>query len=55
LIHGTVAGNIIQIDMPKTQITGEPSIVNDNEIAMMSLPFSINPNAGNDEVLIVSK
>lgn len=55
VIHGTVAGNIIQIDMPKTQLSAAPTISNDNEIAMLSLSFSINPNAGNDEIVIVAK
>lgn len=55
VIHGTVAGNIIQIDMPKTQLTSAPTISNDNEIAMLGLQFSINPNAGNDEIVIVAK
>lgn len=55
LVHGTVAGNIIQVDMPKTQITSAPTISNDNEIAMLQLGFSINPNAGNDELIIVAK
>ena len=52
LVHGTVAGNIIQIDMPKVQITSAPTISNDNEIAMLDLQFSVNPNTGNDEVLL---
>lgn len=55
LTHGTVAGNIITIDMPKTQITSPPTISNDSEIAMLGLQFSINPNAGNDEIVIVAK
>lgn len=55
LVHGTVAGNIIQVSMPKTQFTSAPSISNDNEIAMLGLQFSINPNAGNDELVIVAK
>lgn len=55
LIHGTVAGNIITVDMPKIQITSSPSISNDSEIAMLGVQFSINPNAGNDEVVIVAK
>jgi hypothetical protein len=55
VIHGTVAGNIIQVDMPKTQLTSAPTISNDNEIAMLGVQFSINPNAGNDEMVIVAK
>lgn len=55
LVHGTVAGNIIQVDMPKVQFNSAPTISNDNEIAMLGLGFSINPNAGNDELVIVAK
>lgn len=55
VIHGLVAGNIIQVDMPKTQFNSAPTISNDNEIAMLGLQFSINPNAGNDEIVIVAK
>jgi len=55
LIHGTVAGNIIQVDMPKTQFTSAPTISNDNEIAMLGVQFSINPNAGNDEIVLTVK
>lgn len=55
VIHGTVAGNIIQVDMPKIQLTSAPTITNDNELALLSTQFSINPNAGNDEIVIVAK
>lgn len=55
IIHGVGAGNIIQVDMPKIQLTAAPTITNDNEIAMMGLSFSINPNVGNDEIVLVAK
>lgn len=55
VIHGTTAGNIIQIDAPKIQLTGSPSINNANEIAMLGLQYSLNPNAGNDEMIIVAR
>jgi len=55
LVHGTAAGNIIQVDMPKVQFNSAPAISNDNEIAMLQLGFSINPNTGNDELVIVAK
>ena len=35
--------------------TSAPTISNDNEIAMLGLQFSINPNAGNDEIVIVAR
>jgi hypothetical protein len=55
LVHGTTAGNIIQIDCPKTQIVSPPTISNDNEIAMLGLQFSVNPNTGNDEFVLTVK
>lgn len=55
VVHGLVAGNIIQVDMPKTQLTSAPTISNDNELAMLGVQFSINPDAGNDEIVIVAK
>lgn len=51
MIHGTTAGNIIQIDAPKVQVTN-PSLSDDNGLAMLSLDLSIQPNVGNDEILI---
>ena len=55
VIHGTVAGNIMEMNMPKIQITSEPTITNDNEIAMVQFGFSINPNTGNDERILVAR
>ncbi|HEY1102982.1 MAG TPA: phage tail tube protein [Burkholderiaceae bacterium] len=52
LVHGNVAGNIIQFDVPNAQITGEPTINDDNKVAMIQLPFSGNLNAKNDELSI---
>jgi hypothetical protein len=55
LVHGVTAGNIIQVDMPKTQLTAAPTITNDNEIAMVGLQYSIQPSTGNDELVIVAR
>lgn len=55
LVHGVTAGNIIDVSMPKTQLTSAPTISNDNEIAMVGLQFSVNPDAGNDELVIVAR
>lgn len=54
IVHGTVAGNIIQLDMPKLQINGEPSLSDDASNAMLTLPFAALPNGinGNDEIKI---
>lgn len=51
--HGTTAGNIVTVSLPKVQLTSEPTISNDNEVAMVGLQYSVNPNAGNDEIVLV--
>lgn len=48
LIHGTAAGNIIQIDAPKVQI-GRPSIADAQGVATLSLPLRLTPDAGDDD------
>lgn len=54
LVHGSTAGNIVQLDAPKVQITN-PSPTDDNGIAMLSVNLALQPNAGNDELLISVK
>lgn len=51
-VNGTQAGNIITINMPKVTPNAAPTITNSDEIAMVNLGFSINPNVANDEVVI---
>lgn len=55
LIHGTTAGNIIQIDMPSVQLNAAPSLQDANTVAMLQMGFDINPVAGNDELTITVK
>lgn len=55
LVHGLVAGNIITIDAPKAQITAAPTISNDDDTAMLGLQMSLNPDAGNDEIVVVAR
>lgn len=55
LVHGTVPGNIVQVDMPKVQFNAAPTLSNDNEIAMLQAGFSIQPNLGNDELVLTVK
>lgn len=54
LVHGVGAGNIVQIDAPKVQIT-EPSYQDDQGVAMLAMGLVLQPNAGNDEISIVVK
>jgi hypothetical protein len=55
LVHGTTAGNIIQLDAPKLQLVSAPNIGNNNKLATVSANFTLNPNAGNDELVITVK
>ena len=55
LVHGTVAGHIIELAAPKVQLNQKPTISEDNKVAMASLSFSLNPNTGNDELVIIAR
>lgn len=54
IVHGTAAGNIIQIDAPKVQI-GAPSYQDQDGVAMLQCDLTFTPSAGNDEISIVAK
>lgn len=49
--HGTVAGNIVEIDAPKVQI-GRLSQGATDGISNYSLPLMLTPDAGNDELVL---
>lgn len=49
--HGTVVGNIVAIACPKVQLTS-PAFDDDSGIQMMRTNLILNPNAGNDELVI---
>lgn len=52
LVHGTTAGNIIELAMPAVQC--KPfTLQDDQSIAMMNMPFDINPILGNDELSVI--
>ena len=51
LVHGTVAGNIVQIDAPKVQI-GAPSEGSSQGVVNYTLPLELTPDAGDDEFSI---
>lgn len=51
LIHGTVAGNIVQIDMPKVQIKS-PGQSDDTGDVMLAMNLTPTPDAGDDDVTI---
>lgn len=53
VVHGTVAGNIVEIDCPDAQIT-QPTYTNSQGIVMLSCGLKLLPGAsGNDEIAIV--
>jgi hypothetical protein len=52
VVHGITPGNIIQIDAPAVQFNAEPSVSDDNSIAMVALGFGILPSVGNDELVL---
>jgi len=54
LVHGTAAGNIVQIDAPKIQIKA-PSYGDDNGTVMLNMDLIPTPSTGDDELSITVK
>ena len=54
VVHGTTAGNIIQIDGPTVQLTN-PSRQELNGMMLMGFDLEMVPDAGNDELLLTIK
>lgn len=52
ITHGTEAGNIVSIACPKLQFSAEPSLSDEDKVAMFSASFAVKPNAGNDEIVL---
>lgn len=50
-IHGTAAGNIVEIASPSVQV-GQPAYGNTQGILNTSLPLAFCPSAGDDEITI---
>lgn len=51
-VHGTVAGNIIELNAPKVQI-GRPTYGQTQGITNLTLPLMLTSDAGDDELAIV--
>lgn len=51
VIHGKVAGNIVELAAPKAQLL-DPSFSEDDGIAMLTCKLDIQPNTGNDEFVL---
>lgn len=54
LVHGTAAGNIVQVDAPNVQITS-PKYADKDGVAMLNGSLVVVPSAGNDEIKITVK
>jgi hypothetical protein len=54
-IHGTAAGNIVQIDAPALQVTGNIDLSDEQGKLMMTIPVTAIPVTGNDEIVFTSK
>lgn len=54
LVHGTAAGNIVEIVAPKAQIT-RLAVNQSEDIVTEALSLSLKPDAGNDEITITFK
>ena len=52
--HGTVAGNIVEFAAPKIG-SGSPTEQDLNGVQMLSVPLTINPDTGNDELVVTVK
>ncbi|MDF3024804.1 MAG: hypothetical protein K0R10_2165 [Alphaproteobacteria bacterium] len=54
VVHGVSAGSIVQIDAPKVQLTN-PQYADSDGIAMINLGLDLQPDTGNDEIIITVK
>ncbi|MEO5341096.1 MAG: phage tail tube protein [Magnetococcus sp. MYC-9] len=53
-IHGTTAGNILQIDAPNIQIL-EPRMSEDEGVMMLQCTLLFQPSSGNDEIVFTAR
>lgn len=51
ITHGTVAGNIVTLSAPRVSLAN-PNYQDSQGVQMLSIPFVIAPNTGNDEISI---
>ena len=51
IVHGTVAGNIVELDAPAVQVNS-PAYSDDSGIAQLQLTLGVLPQNGNDEIRI---
>lgn len=54
ILHGGTNGNKVQIDAPRL-VLQNPSLQDDSGVAMLSIPFVVTPDSGNDDFTITVK
>ena len=54
MVHGTAAGNIVQVAAPAVQL-GRPTYSNGDGVLQMTIPLLFVPDAGDDEIVITTK
>ncbi len=54
IVHGTVPGNIVQIDAPKVSVNN-PTYQDSSGTVMLGANLAFTPNAGNDEIKLTFK
>lgn len=54
-VHGSTAGNIVQVDTPALQVTGNVELSEEGGKLMASFPVTALPVTGNDEIVFTSK
>jgi hypothetical protein len=55
VVHGVTPGNIVQVDTPRLQVTGNVALSQEQNRLMATFPVTALPNTGNDEILFTSK
>lgn len=53
LVHGTTAGNIVELQAPRVQCSPYGSPSDDQGVAMITMPFDLLPVSGNDELTVI--
>lgn len=54
-VHGTTAGNIVQIDAPALQISGNVALSEEEGEVLATFPVTALPVSGNDEIVFTTK
>ena len=54
IVHGTVAGNIVQVDAPKVQLL-EPSYGESQQLVTIAAGLRLTPDTGDDDIKITVK